>query len=131
MTKLTLLRTSENKDTDCTFGRLDIEGLFQCVTLERRSVKIPIGTYPIEFTWSPHFNLNLPLLDSVPGRSAIRIHAANYPAQLEGCIAVGTTHNQDSLSNSRFALAQLLPQIVLPAQITVSEDFSPSPTQAA
>lgn len=50
---------------------------------------IPAGTYSASLTMSPRFRRKLWLLEKVPGRSGIRIHAANYYRQLEGCIAMG------------------------------------------
>jgi hypothetical protein len=50
----------------------------------------------------------LPELLHVEGRTAIRIHAANEPAQLEGCIATGRKTGGDSISTSRVELEALL-----------------------
>src|SRR5690242_17822651 len=80
-------------------GLLHIGGAFQCFTLERVSTLIPAGSYPVYLTvsersqlgklWSPDSLHRLPLIAKVPGRSGIRIHAANRPEELEGCVAVG------------------------------------------
>lgn len=58
---------------------------------------IPAGVYPCVWTWSPAFKRMMYLVDRVPGRSGIRIHAANfmgdkskgYRSHLNGCIALG------------------------------------------
>ena len=104
-------RIQKNGNTDAVFGELYLNGQFECLTLERFSKLIPEGTYRISFYFSPHNQLLVPLLQNVPQRDHIEIHPANYPAQLEGCITVGTTHNQDSISNSRFAFFQLMEKI--------------------
>lgn len=103
-------RQSRCLDTDAVFGELYLDSELICLTLERLSKLIPAGTYPVSFYFSPHNQVQVPLL-TVPGREYIEIHPANYPYQLEGCIAVGTTHNQDSVSNSRFAFALLMSKL--------------------
>lgn len=108
--KLTLVRTKASPEADAIFGELRIEEELECLTLERMSTLIPPGLYPITFYLSPHNRLLVPLL-TVPGREWIEIHPANYPAQLEGCIAVGTSHNQDSICNSRFAFSALMAKL--------------------
>jgi len=79
---------------------------FTCVTLENSAHCIPTGIYDLNFTYSPHFNRIMPHI-VVPSRDAlaggdagIRIHWANFPAQLEGCIAVGTAVDGDSIDQS-------------------------------
>ena len=50
---------------------------------------IPPGLYRCLFTHSPRFRRPLYLVGPVPGRSGIRIHPANFPRQLNGCLALG------------------------------------------
>lgn len=50
---------------------------------------IPAGTYQMAFTMSNRFKVPLWLVLDVPGRAGVRIHAANFAHQLEGCIALG------------------------------------------
>lgn len=86
-------------------------------TLERSSLRVPPGVYPLALTvsgraqagtlWSPRGDKRLWLIDKVPGRSGIRIHAANWARQLEGCVAVGTRAGS-ALEASRDALARLM-----------------------
>lgn len=102
-------------------GVLTLGDGWQCYTLERLSTLIPVGVYPVTLTvssratqgllWSPDPSFRLPLI-TVPGRSGIRIHAANTPEQLEGCIAVGQMHVDDRLWQSRAALSALWQQLV-------------------
>lgn len=79
---------------------------FGCFTVENLKDAIPAGLYPVEFTYSPEFNAVMPLID-VPGRTAIRIHPANYPNQLLGCIAVGDKEEPDAVDDSRVTFNQL------------------------
>lgn len=58
---------------------------------------IPAGTYRVKWTWSPSFRKYTYQIMNVPGRSGIRIHAANYfgdkggplYSQVEGCVGLG------------------------------------------
>jgi hypothetical protein len=61
---------------------------FKCASAENLALCIPPGIYDVLFMWSEHFQQIMPHI-MVPGRTAIEIHWANYPVQLEGCIAVG------------------------------------------
>lgn len=76
---------------DGTFGRL---GRFY--TCERPWLDnqtgiscIPSGIYDVQKTWSPRFGRMMFLVLGVRGRTGVRIHPANLPTQLEGCIALG------------------------------------------
>ncbi len=88
-----LARLYETKDG--TFGALSINGIKVCVTVERpwknndNGVScIPAGTYKFTRFKSPH-NGDCFLLQGVPNRDMIEIHAANVASQLKGCIAPG------------------------------------------
>lgn len=50
---------------------------------------VPAGVYPIKFEYSPKFQQKLWELKDVPNRSEIKIHAANFWFQLNGCISPG------------------------------------------
>lgn len=80
------------------------EKLF-CYTMERVGVQIPAGIYSIELTYSPHFQREMPLVDSVPNRTAIRVHPGNCPQDSDGCILVGKEYTVDrsALVDSREA----------------------------
>jgi len=104
----------KSKSQDGIFGILTLEwNPFTCVTLENLSKSIPVGIYDLNFTYSPHFNrvmphLVVPVRDDVAGGDAgIRIHWANFPAQLDGCIAVGTMVDGDSIDQSLIPFNQL------------------------
>jgi hypothetical protein len=98
---------------------------FTCVTLENLRDSIPAGMYDLNFTYSPHFNRVMPHI-LVPSRDAlaggdagIRIHWANFPAQLQGCIAVGTAMDGDSIDESLIPFNQLYAILNLQAGIKV------------
>jgi len=123
-----ILKLQRQRSTPtATFGDLSVDGMFECHTLERPEVQIPSGTYSIEITFSPRFQRLLPLLDSVPGRTDIRIHAGNWPRDTEGCILVGQTLGVDMISNSLLALNPLVEKIQAalaseqPVQISVCD----------
>lgn len=106
---LTIQRTLKN--SKAIIGKLSIDGVFECYTLEGPTVDIPAGSYSMEVTYSPHFGCVLPLLDAVPGRSAIRIHPGNTEKDTEGCILVGTRHTDTALEQSRLAFSLLFGKI--------------------
>ena len=104
---------------DCTIGRLRC-GDLQCFTLElpwRNNARgrscIPAGTYQASLYDSPRHGIVV-LLDDVPGRSMIEIHAGNYTTQIEGCILVGDSVRYldgdriPDVTNSRATLLKLL-----------------------
>jgi len=115
--RLTLRR--EQKDQNAIIGTLLVDGVRECVTMERTSVAIPVGQFRVEITFSPHFGKPMPLIDGVPQRTNIRIHPANWPTQLEGCIAVGQSHDVDDLDNSVAAFNPLFAKIL--AAITAGQ----------
>ena len=123
---LSLIRTF--KHGEAIIGKLSVDGKYQCYTLERLGVEVPVGLYKIELTFSPHFHQLMPLLD-VPGRVGIRIHPANYPKQLEGCIAPGLSFQGASVNNSNAAFEPLFNKIKdaieawQPVTISVSEAY--------
>lgn len=100
---------------DATTGDLNVDGQFQCYTLEdlphptkiSGQTRIPAGTYDIIISWSPRFQRRLPLLLNVPGFDGIRIHPGNTAADTEGCILVGTQMANAMVLNSRVAFEAL------------------------
>lgn len=103
-----------------TIGRLFVDGVFECYTLEdvvRSGPKIPaqtaipFGTYDLTVDHSNHFQRDLPLLLNVPEFDGVRIHPGNTAADTEGCILVAKCAGTDSISNSRDAFNQLFAKI--------------------
>jgi LysM repeat protein len=68
---------------------------------------IPIGEYRLTQRTSERFRSHY-LVNDVPGRSYILIHAGNYPKDTSGCILLGKTKGKDFVGNSRAALGDLL-----------------------
>jgi hypothetical protein len=96
MRKVTLTR--EEAGDSGTFGTLLTDHGYQCKTLELPSRNnevgkscIPAGTYTVTWRTSPHHGACYHVED-VPGRTAILIHAANFPHELLGCIAPGKSY---------------------------------------
>lgn len=72
-------------------------------TLENRNppnpnLPVPPGTYPASMR-TDHTVYRIEL-NGVPNASNIQIHNANYPSQLAGCFAVGTSALPDFVRNS-------------------------------
>jgi len=100
---ITVTRT--NKTVDGVFGNLAIDtNDYKCLTLENLLLLIPQGDYDILFMWSENFQQIMPHI-IVPNRSAIEIHWANWPQQLEGCLALGTSVDfaKDMIQQSKAA----------------------------
>lgn len=106
--KLELIRHALK--ADYTIGRLFIDGIYFCDTLEdtvRTGPKvfgktaIPQGTYKVQITYSNRFKQPMPLLIDVPGFSGIRIHPGNTAEDTHGCILVGKNTIKGRLTESR------------------------------
>lgn len=121
--KLLLERTTYTDKS--TIGKLYINGVFQCFTLEDKDRQleqdiskkvygesaIPRGTYQVVITYSKRFRTELPLLVDVKGFEGIRIHPGNFSVDTEGCILVGSGTAPDRLFNSRAAFNALFQRL--------------------
>lgn len=118
--KLTLKRFEFSKD--CTIGKLYVDGVFECFTLEdvvrdngvkvAGATAIPTGSYNVVVTFSNRFQKELPLLENVPNFVGVRIHTGNTSLNTEGCILVGRTKaSPTSIGESKLAFAHLMPQL--------------------
>lgn len=94
-------------DTHSTMGRLFVNGVFECVTLEdvvridnpltpqdegakvMHQTAIPAGRYKVIINTSPRFKKRLMRLLDVPGFTGILIHSGNTAEDSSGCILVG------------------------------------------
>lgn len=97
-------------------GKMSIDGIYQCCTLERSTSDteyqpIPCGTFPVNLRFSDHFQRALPHIDNVPGRTAIEIHNGNWPQDSRGCVIVGTDAGLDCVENSVIALNALISKL--------------------
>lgn len=101
---------------ESTIGRLFIDGVFHCFTLEDkvRDVKIksitaiPKGRYELVINYSNRFKQLMPLLLNVPNFEGVRIHWGNYSSDSDGCILLGTTKSVNMVGNSRLAYSKLI-----------------------
>ncbi len=116
-----------------TVGKLYIDGVFECNTLEDKnreltsempfaqisSVKvmgrtaIPYGKFHVSITFSNRFQKLMPLVENVPGFAGIRIHSGNTDKDTEGCILVGKyqENTPDIILHSRDAFSKLFSKI--------------------
>jgi hypothetical protein len=104
-----------------TIGKLYIDGIYQCYTLEdvvRKGPKIdgktaiPAGTYSVIIDHSNRFNRDLPHILDVPEFTGVRIHSGNTSEQTEGCLLVGTTwEGKDFIGNSKLAFEALFKKL--------------------
>ena len=114
-----LLLQREPSTTEYTFGKLYIDGVEFCHTIEdpvrlikiKGKTAIPAGRYKVWVSVSPRFRRPLPLLVNVPNFEGIRIHSGNTASDTEGCIIVGMNRGKSSVLKSRVALSKLLPKI--------------------
>lgn len=113
---LRITRNPSRATVDATFGDMDYNGDRICFTMERTAVAIPEGTYSGVKRYSPHFGKTVVGI-SVPNRTDIEVHPANYPCQLEGCIAVGESIDGDALDNSTTEFDAMMK--VVPQEFTV------------
>lgn len=99
-----------------TPGEMFIDGQRECFTMEPSKDTpvvlghpcIPAGVYSVILTMSPHLGYVTPEVLDVPGRTAIRIHVANHPKELEGCTAVGESQRPDMVLNSKMAFSKMM-----------------------
>lgn len=124
--ELTLIR--EPSTARSTPGKLLVDGVFECFTLEDivrpkkipGETAIPAGTYKVIINMSNRFKRLLPLLLNVPGFEGVRIHTGNTDKDTEGCILVGTTRSTDFVGNSRVAFGSLFPRMQAASSITIA-----------
>jgi hypothetical protein len=115
--KLDLKR--EPSSGECTLGKLSINGVYYCYTLEDvvRTSKIkgitavPEGTYEVTITWSGRFNRPMPLLLDVPNFAGVRIHTGNTALDTEGCIIVGLERGKNAIYKSKAAYGDLFEKL--------------------
>jgi len=107
--------------TNYTIGRMYVDGVFKCFTLEDkvRDVKvfgetaIPEGIYTVVLDESTRFGRKMPHVLNVPGFEGIRIHSGNTDKDTEGCILVGMNWaGGDFIGQSRVAFTMLYDKMV-------------------
>jgi len=108
-----------------TFGKLFLNPKEYWFTVERPWMKnerniscFPIGEYDLELgtfyrnTKDTSDDYSVYNVLAVPGRSLIKIHIANTPSDVKGCVGIGMTlgfiKNQWAVTNSRVAFKKFM-----------------------
>lgn len=119
--KLTLQR--DKSVGNATTGKLYIDGILECYTLEDvvRDVKIqnqtaiPFGTYNVIIDMSNRFQRLLPLIENVSNFTGIRMHPGNTSVDTDGCILLGSsvqiTNGNPFLASSKIAFDKFFPKL--------------------
>lgn len=120
--KLTVFRQLGTANS--TPGVLEVNGIFQCYTLEPRADQsqgkpfcIPAGSYHVALEVSPKFTAKYgkpfvtPHILNVPGFDYIEIHRGNDEADTHGCTLVGETRHTDWVGNSELAFDALMARL--------------------
>jgi len=106
-----------------TIGRLYIDGVFFCDTLEDKvrdlpkepkvfgQTAIPYGTYKIIINYSNRFKRDLPRLLNVPYFDGILIHPGNQAVDTHGCLLVGINSEKGKVTQSRITFDKLFAKI--------------------
>jgi len=66
---------------------------------------IPTGRYLVTKYFSPKHNIDVPLVNDVPGYAGVEIHVGNFPQDTDGCLLLGTDTGPDEVLNSKTAIA--------------------------
>lgn len=134
-------------DKDYTIGRLFIDGVAFCDTLEDcdrgltqdmplEEIKakkvygktaIPKGTYEIDMntvspkfkdrSWAKPYGGKLPRLVNVPGFDGILVHPLNNASESLGCIGVGKNSIKGMITDSTRTFHTLMSKYLLPAKV--------------
>lgn len=137
--KLLLKRIAKQKTY--TIGKLYIDGVYECDTLEdtdrglsddmtieeikKKKVygqtAIPSGTYEINMdvvspkfknrSWAKPYNGKLPRLMNVPGYEGVLIHVGNKPEDTLGCLLVGQNKIKGQVVNSTATFHELMEKL--------------------
>ena len=123
---LALLRDNR-ADEICTPGKLYIDGLFECFTLEdpirEYPNKIPKNTciwgnraYRVTIDYSPKFKRTMLHILDVPLFVGIRIHSGLNAGHTEGCVLVG---NEGTTSHSLTRAPEVLQKLEAKVQFAI------------
>jgi hypothetical protein len=116
-----LLLVRDTFTNKTTTGKLYIDGLFECYTLEDivrpNGVKvfgetaIPKGEYKVVVNYSAKYQRPMIQILDVPMFEGIRIHSGNKAEDTEGCILVGISRSKDWISGSVKAYKPLFDKV--------------------
>lgn len=137
--KLLLKRIAKQKTY--TIGKLYIDGVYECDTLEdtdrglsddmtieeikKKKVygqtAIPYGTYEVNMnvvspkfkdrSWATPYDGKLPRLMNVPGYEGVLIHVGNKPEDTLGCLLVGQNKIKGQVVNSTATFHELMEKL--------------------
>lgn len=117
---------------EATIGKLSIDGVFECYTLEDQvrelrhndgalvdvaswkidgKTAIPSGTYAVIVDYSTRFKKLMPHIIGVPVFSGVRIHSGNKAEDTEGCILLGQRRGNAEIFGSRAAFEVFFPKL--------------------
>lgn len=120
-----------NSQDDYTQGLLCIDGKFECYTLEdeQRVIKvkgetaIPLGKYKVklrtEGTFHTNYSKKFPTfhkgmlhVTDVPNFEYILIHIGNFERDTAGCLLVGRSAGESSISESTIAYEKMYKKVI-------------------
>lgn len=110
-------------DGKATLGKLFIDGVFECYTLEDEyralkvpgETRIPAGSYDVGLRFSPKFSPRLGhdalWVQDVKNFQYILLHPGNSEKDTEGCILLGSGVSNATLTESRKAYFALYAKV--------------------
>ena len=99
--------TIEDPDRNL-FQQTPVADILRAKQLHPDEVCIPYGRYEIAMTWSNRYGKIMPQILHVPGFDGIRVHIANKPGDVRGCVGVATYHrHEDFVDASGIAFNRL------------------------
>ena len=111
-------------------GRLAIDGLPFCYTLEPPRIPMPTAIkpraipsgikYKLTIRWSLEHNCPVPHVEDVPGFTAVEIHIGNFPGDSLACTLVGKTRGPQPnyIGLSAVAFTHLMSKLYAGATLT-------------
>lgn len=139
--KMNITVSRLRKTTHSTPGKMSLNGVFQCYTLEPLAA-ISAGTFLVELVESPRFTARLrsspawqgvfgalfpngrfitPHLRDVPNHSYVEIHIGNFPKDTTGCTLVGEVRAVDFVGHSDAAFIALMNKLTKSAKLVVPQ----------
>lgn len=98
----------ERTHGNALLGQFLLDGHPFAFTVENNERRIPAGVYPLTLKYSPKNQRIVPWLEDVPDRECVEVHPANWPKELDGCIAPGLESWPDGVGHSIAAFETLM-----------------------